>query len=112
MNLKHGFVASREFFDDINFPYGFRKSGDFIVPEANMLSAIGQRLSQLEHQVVQPENDTEKQFVQVCRGEKEASTQVERLWLKYKNLVSHRNDFHGLNNSKPEVEDDYSDDEL
>lgn len=112
MNVKHGFISTREYFDDLNFPYGFRKSGDFIIPEANMLSAIGLRLSQLDRQQVEPENETEQQFLKVCQGLKEASTPAERLWLKYKSLVSHRHEFHGLNNSKPEVEEDYSDDDL
>lgn len=84
MELIHGFKASGTFYDDINFPYGFSKSGYFSIPEAELLEELGQRLFSLEQGLAEADNQVEVNFVQCCRGERNAETRVERLWQKYK----------------------------
>lgn len=83
MDLILGFIASKPFDDEKNFPYGLSKSGIFSIPEAEMLAKVGNRLSMLE-QGVTPENQVEENFIQVCQGAREASTLVEMVWQKYK----------------------------
>lgn len=95
MTLIHGFMYADHFYDDANFPRGFGKSGDFNIAEAKLLTTLGKRLSMLEHELCQPENQVEEQFVQMCKLKTEAQTNIELLWLKYKNLTQHK-PFHSL----------------
>lgn len=90
MELIHGFKAGHLFYDDVNFPYGFSKSGFFSIPEAELLEVLGQRLMSLEHGHAQPENQVEENFVEFCNSENEPQTRVERLWAKYKKHAMRR----------------------
>ncbi|MFB1015673.1 MAG: DUF413 domain-containing protein [Alteromonadaceae bacterium] len=87
MKLTHGFKASELFYDDVNFPHGFRKSGDFNIADADLLVNIGKRLFILENALCKPENQVEEQFVQLCSSHIEGQTKVELLWQKYKTLT-------------------------
>ena len=95
MNLIHGFVPSEMFYDDINFPHGFKKSGDFNIAEAELLTSIGKRLHNLEQGISKPENQVEERFITVCKEQLEGETKVEILWQKYKRLTGHI-PFHSL----------------
>ena len=90
MNLIHGFVSSEMFYDDVNFPHGFKKSGDFNIPEAELLTKIGKRLFILEQGFSKPANQVEENFVDMCKEQREGKTQVEILWQKYKRLTEHK----------------------
>lgn len=98
MTLEHGFVVTEKFQDSVNFPYGFRKSGDFSISEADILQNIGHRLFTLEQGMVEPANHVEKEFIKFCNESDEPNTKVERTWAKYKRLTSSRK-FHSLNGS-------------
>lgn len=95
MILVHGFIAESQFYDDVHFPRGFGKSGDFTIREAELLTSLGRRLLKLEQEVCLPENQTEKQFVQMCKEQSEGQTQIELLWQKYKRLTIYK-PFHSL----------------
>lgn len=96
MKLEQGFLVEKLFKDSVNFPYGFRKSGDFSIPEADLLATLGNRLASLEQKVVEPENQVEKNFVEMCEAGREAQTKVELLWQKYLKLTKPKR-FHSLN---------------
>lgn len=98
MNLLHGFVAENPFYDDINYPHGFSRSGKFSIKEAEMLSQLGRRLIALESGSVRPETEEEKSFVAMCEQNKEAIHPVEKVWNKYKDSIKKQN-FHTLNSS-------------
>ncbi|WP_426369894.1 DUF413 domain-containing protein [Pseudocolwellia sp. HL-MZ7] len=98
MTLMHGFIQEGLFYDDVNFPRGFRKSGDFNISESEMLTDIGRRLSALESGRSTPQNETEEAFVEMCQFQTQAQTRVEMLWQKYKKLTTYR-PFHSLNGS-------------
>jgi uncharacterized protein YifE (UPF0438 family) len=95
MPLVHGFIFENKFYDDTHFPHGFGKSGDFNIKEAELLTSLGRRLLKLEQEVCLPENQTEKQFVQMCKEQSEGQTQIELLWQKYRRLTIYK-PFHSL----------------
>jgi uncharacterized protein YifE (UPF0438 family) len=98
MTLIHGFIAAAHFYDDLHFPRGFRKSGDFNIAEAELLTQVGKRLLMLEQAICSPENQVEKQFVKMCTAQLEGQTKVELLWKKYIKLTRHKS-FHCVNGS-------------
>lgn len=63
MVLIHGFIFSEQFCDDMHFPQGFKNSGDFSIFEAELLNNVGSRLFLLEHDLCEPKNQVEEQFV-------------------------------------------------
>jgi uncharacterized protein YifE (UPF0438 family) len=81
------------------FPYGFKKSGDFSIVEANILSVFGHTLQLLELGTLKPESDEEKHFIQVSKRLADPETTIERTWLKYIKLASTRKNFFMLQNS-------------
>lgn len=95
MNLAHGFVKTSAFYDDSNFPRGFRKSGSFTIRESELLSSIGKRLQLLAAGKAVPETDAEKDFITVCTGVKAPESHAEKLWMKYMSLTQKRS-FHTL----------------
>mgnify|MGYP001070397600 FL=1 len=110
----NGFLASSEFYDDKHFPRGFKRSGDFTIPEAEILSTYGLRLLQLESKKVTPETETEDKFVFMCQHNLRPETEIERVWAKYKNLITSGKPLFTLHARAEDVEDDPSltDDEL
>ena len=104
----NGFLANSEFYDDKHFPRGFKRSGDFTIPESEILSRLGSRLSQLEAHRTQPETDAEQHFVEMCMHNLLPETQVEKVWAKYKNLITTGKKLFTLNARAEDVEDDPS----
>ncbi|WDE05098.1 DUF413 domain-containing protein [Thalassomonas viridans] len=95
MILVHGFVKAGKFYDDVNFPYGFRKSGNFSITEADLLTDVGKRLFMLEQGLAAAQNQVEEKFVEMCRTQREGESKIERLWQKYQRLTKKRS-FHTL----------------
>lgn len=98
MDLLHGFVKTSNFYDDLNFPQGFNRSGHFTIQEAELLTAIGKLLFQLEHQLAEPQNHTEENFVAMCVTKRDPETRLESLWHKYKSATQSKR-FHTLSSS-------------
>jgi uncharacterized protein YifE (UPF0438 family) len=95
MTLIQGFIFEDKFYDDVNFPRGFGKSGDFTIAEAELLVNLGRRLFKLEQGLCKPENQVEEQFFKVCVSQLEGQTKIELLWKKYKKLTQYK-PFHSL----------------
>ncbi|GAA6206614.1 MULTISPECIES: DUF413 domain-containing protein [Thalassotalea] len=95
MTTIHGFIQTDRFYDDVHFPRGFSKSGDFTIADAELLSVIGKRLLMLEQGEVLPENQVEEKFVFSCKSGNEGETKIEILWQKYKKLTQYK-PFHSL----------------
>ena len=111
MELLHGFVKTSNFYDDINFPSGFNRSGHFTILESELLTHVGRRLFTLEQGIDAPDNQVEQNFLQTCKGEKACETKIERLWQKYKKLTQKRA-IHTLSaTSKSTNQDNYSETE-
>lgn len=107
-------AGKKRFFDNKKFSRGFAKSGDFTIAEEDLLTRYGSTMQALESGELQPENEEEEAFLRVVNQTGEASTKLERVWLKYVTLSRGRKKFHTLNGgTKPlEVADDYVEDEL
>lgn len=77
------FKAAKKFYDDKNYPRGFARSGDFTTAESALLEKHGVAFKALSDGTQQPETSEETQFVAVARGEAEAATAHEKVWVKY-----------------------------
>ncbi len=93
MNVNDIRVGKKSFSNTSRFPYGFKKSGDFSIVEAHILTTYGDTLSALESAELQPINEEEKRFVMVATGQAAATTAIEKAWLKYVRLARTRKAF-------------------
>ncbi|WP_394147581.1 DUF413 domain-containing protein [Shewanella atlantica] len=85
------------FIDNINFPRGFRKSGDFTLAESELLSLYGDTLLSLESGELEPFTSEERHFVEILRQPHKASSRLEQVWFKYVKLTREPRKFHSLN---------------
>lgn len=79
-----GFTLFKAFTDNRNYPYGLERSGDYSIREAQLLHRLGETFRRLEVGEHKPVNEVEEQFIKMIKGEKEATTDCEKLWLKYR----------------------------
>ncbi len=108
-------VSQKPFIDRQHFPYGFRKSGDFSITEADFLSKYGKNLLALESGELAPVNADEEHFVAVARGEEAPVNGLEKAWVKYIKLARGKRHFYTLHSSasnQSDYDDDYVDDEF
>lgn len=77
------FISTCEFYDAINFPHGFRRSGEFTMTESDILSRCGYTIKQLINKNIEPENEAHQRILLVTEGEIEAVSNVEKAWSKY-----------------------------
>lgn len=106
--------ATKPFADRAKFPYGFRKSGDFSITEADLLTRYGNTLLALEQQQLTPQTLDETHFVEVMQGIQAAHTVLEKAWLKYVRLARGKRHFYTLHSSasnQPDFDEDFSADE-
>lgn len=109
--MVESFISKQRFFDNKNYPRGFSRHGDFTIKEAQLLEKYGLAFKELDSEIRQPVTPEEKSFVSVCRGDKEASNEYEKIWLKYLHCVNRAKKFHTLSGGKPQVDaaDDFVD---
>ncbi len=108
-------VPQKQFIDRQHFPYGFRKSGDFSINEADILSGYGKTLAALESGEITPENAEEQRFIAVLKGQTPASSSIEKTWLKYIKLARNRKQFYTLHSSasnQSDFEEEFNDEEF
>lgn len=115
------FVSNKRFYDDVNFPQGFKRCGDFTNKEAELLEQHGQALKNLFEGIQLPCSPDEDQFLKVTQGLLLPTTPIELLWFKYTRLAKGKpfyavvGTIHNQGQSaKVEIEmdfDDISDDE-
>mgnify|MGYP000343693040 CR=1 FL=1 len=72
--MAESFTTTNRFFDNKHYPRGFSRHGDFTIKEAQLLERHGYAFNELELGKREPVTDDEKQFVSVCRGEREPVT--------------------------------------
>ena len=81
------FKAAKRYFDDTNFPYGFKQSGDFTRVQAETLELCGATLYALEQNKQEPLDETQQRFISVCRGEIPAESDIEKAWVTYREAL-------------------------
>lgn len=86
--MAESFQSTRRFFDDKNYPRGFSRHGDYTIRESQLLEQFGQACQTLESGERKAATAEEKQFVSVMKGKSEATTELEKVWLKYRTLTS------------------------
>ncbi len=83
------FVSGKKFFDSVNFPHGFQRSGFFSMKEADVLLQTGVLIQQIMDGRVAPVDADQEAMLQVINGEKPAETVAEKTWMKYLHVVRH-----------------------
>ncbi len=84
------FASSKMFYDTKNFPRGISRSGLFSRREVEILERHGSAMQALYDGSRKAETAAEKDFLKVLAGEKDASTEFEKTWLKYLKHTSQR----------------------
>jgi uncharacterized protein YifE (UPF0438 family) len=102
--LLNNFSSGIKFYDDANFPFGFARSGDFTIMEAETLTNSGYVMNQLANKKISPENEEQEHFVAVIEGKTQPLYKNEHLYLKYKKLIEKKDIF--LNPVKWVADDD------
>jgi uncharacterized protein YifE (UPF0438 family) len=108
-------TSAKPFIDRQHFPYGFHKSGDFSISEADLLTRFGKTLLSLENGEMSPQGNDEEAFVEFVRNPREPVTTLEKAWAKYVKLARGKRHFYTLHSSasnQSEFDDDYVDDEF
>lgn len=78
------------FFDDLNFPKGFRRSGLFTVLEAEFLTQNGHLMAALANEQLSPQNDQEEEFVAAINSGIPSSQLSVKVWKKYLQAIENQ----------------------
>ncbi|GLP97184.1 DUF413 domain-containing protein [Paraferrimonas sedimenticola] len=89
--------GEKRFYDDVAFPRGFAKSGNFTLLESELLTNYGDTMRALESGLLAPANAEERQFVKSLKDPKRARSRLERVWLKYITHTRSPKHFYSLN---------------
>jgi len=99
--MAESFSTTSRFFDNKFYPRGFSRHGDFTIKE---LERHGQAFNELDSGKRHPVTEEETQFVAVCRGERAAQTELEKIWAKYVSRIRRPKRFHTLSGGKPQMD--------
>jgi len=88
--LDKSLVSGKAFRDDKNFPHGFSRSGNFSRNESDLLTRGGCCASSLVAGEIEPKGKAQKQLIAVCRGERDAETEFEKVWMKYSDFIGRK----------------------
>ncbi|MDG6881368.1 Uncharacterized protein conserved in bacteria [Phocoenobacter uteri] len=86
--MAESFSSTRRFFDNKNYPRGFSRHGDYTIRESQLLEQFGQACLALEKGEREPVTEEEIQFVAMIKAERQATTPLERVWVKYRTKIS------------------------
>lgn len=81
-------TGEKTFFDDLHFPRGFNRSGEFTINESKLLNDYGHTMKRLAEGVLEPINEAEKRFIRCVSGEQEPTTLAEKTWCRYKQIIA------------------------
>jgi len=83
MNNFNSFHSSKKFYAREYFPFGIERSGEFSITQAKLLLEHGEAYQDLNSGLRTPINDEERAFVEVCSEEKPATTEHEKVWMRF-----------------------------
>ncbi|QIW15460.1 hypothetical protein A4G20_03535 [Pasteurellaceae bacterium RH1A] len=106
--MAESFSVTRRFFDDKNYPRGFSRHGDYTIRESQLLEQFGQACLALELGERKPATKEEKQFVAVVKGEAEAQSLLEKVWIKYRTKISNTHRVYTLSGNTDASADDFT----
>lgn len=85
--LDQSLILGKSFRDDKNFPHGFSRSGNFSRNESELLTSGGACATALVNAKQEAKTPAQKHLLSVCRGELDAESEFERVWLKYVDYI-------------------------
>ncbi|KZN69108.1 DUF413 domain-containing protein [Pseudoalteromonas luteoviolacea] len=94
--LKEAFTASKSFYDDLNFPQGFSRSGHFTLLESELLQQHGHLLKSLHDEKLAPVNTYQRKFVEMLKNKRPPENRIEKIWHKYLSLTTRKHKIHTL----------------
>ena len=74
------FSSNSKFYGDKYFPYGISRSGEFSSHQVQLLEHHGYAYEALHTGSRKPATPAEEDFVAVCQGKREPSTEHEKAW--------------------------------
>ena len=93
MNQIESFQTLQRYYDDINFPYGIGRSGDFTRTQSELIEKHGVALHALCNGIKDPATEEEARFVRVCQGIDPAESPLERAWIVYLRAINRRHEY-------------------
>lgn len=90
MNKIDPFATHSRFYGDAYFPYGLSRSGEFNRRQSELLECHGKAYEGLYQGLREPVNSEEQRFLAVCRGEVEAVSEHEKVWMLFLRKVESR----------------------
>ncbi len=103
-------LLSRIYDDPKNYPYGFRRSGDFSISESDALSKYGSLFNALYKGEIEPVDEQDNRIVSIMRGESAAELIEELAWQKYQARLNRPKLGSLYGNKKQSIDIDDSDD--
>ncbi|MBQ4814420.1 DUF413 domain-containing protein [Pseudoalteromonas luteoviolacea] len=94
--LKEAFTASKSFYDDLNFPQGFSRSGHFTLLESELLQQHGHLLKGLSEKRLSPVNTYQQRFIEMLVSKRPPENRMEKIWFKYLSLTTRKHRIHTL----------------
>lgn len=77
-----------KFYDAINFPHGFGRSGLFTRRETELLTQCGYMIKQLVNGTTLPANPEQESMLAVALGLTEPLSELEKAWAKYQRFLT------------------------
>lgn len=105
MSNVESFQSTRLFYDDVNFPYGIKRSGDFTRIQSDLIESYGVTLHALCNGLKVPETEEESRFILVCKGVEPAESAIERAWINYLKAINRRHEYISYLGNSLEVAD-------
>ncbi|RLV57886.1 DUF413 domain-containing protein [Parashewanella curva] len=87
------FSSKSRFYGEQYFPHGLARSGDFTRQQVTLLEAHGAVYEALHRGTIQPKNEEEQRFVNVCSGEAVAVSPHEKVWMTFVRKIEAQKSF-------------------
>tara|TARA_B100002049_G_C15967444_1_gene327239 strand:- start:160 stop:522 length:363 start_codon:yes stop_codon:yes gene_type:complete len=104
-------LLTKPFLDRKNYPYGFSRSGDFSISEAQALTKHGSLIAGLVDGHIPPQSEEDDSYLQSALGHQPPQNLAERAWLKYQQRINRPKAASIYGSKKSVVLEDDSDDD-
>ena len=80
--------GATRWYDNVNCPHGFARSGHFTIKQAEFLEWYGRSLKALTSGEAEPATPEQQMMLQVVSGERPAETFAEKTWNRYVQILT------------------------
>lgn len=88
--------SGQKFFDDLNFPRGFGRSGFFTIKEAELMENSGRTMKGLFEGILVAQNEDQKKFIDEVNGRLELESKYALCWVKYLQKINNKDVLYNL----------------